>query len=69
MATIGEYRQLQCTDPSYISHSPSVAKNLLSFFNRIPDMKMQCKSAKDVLVGLSFLLAMERMFTSGKNLD
>ena len=31
-------------------------------------MEIRCKSAKDVLVGLYFLLAMERMFTSGKNL-
>ena len=45
-----------------------LVNNLLCSLNRIPDMEIRCKSAKDVLVGLYFLLAMQRMFTSGKNL-
>ena len=53
---------------SYPCLTRPIGNNLLCSFKSIPDMEIRCKSAKDVLVGLYFLLAMERMFTSGKNL-
>ena len=40
----------------------------LSYSSNNLDMEIWCKYAKDVLVGHYFLLAMERMFTLGKNL-
>ena len=53
---------------SYPCLTHPLVNNLLCYFKNIPDMEIRCKSAKDVVVGLYFLLAMERMFTSGKNL-
>ena len=53
---------------SYPCLTRPLVNNLLCSFKSIPDMEIRCKSAKDVLVGLYFLLAMERMFTLGKNL-
>ena len=53
---------------SYPCLTRPLVNNLLCSFKSIPDMEIRCKSAKDVVVGLYFLLAIERMFTSGKNL-